>query len=186
MILKMPDFGDDDPGFLTSVDQVIRGVVGTFKPPQFQVFRINNYFGLKWLGFCGKLVGALGCRNFTNVVIPPFVQNRLTARSYFVRNANESYEYLGEGLQIHHVGKSSDNFRNFAATNAPETDLFWFSGNTLKNKRGSLMGYSPGKSYWLWYLEFHKKGDRWSISKQHDLPLSIIEIMKSQAVSIDE
>lgn len=178
MILQLQDCEDDDPEFVAIVELVVRGVSGFHKPRQFQVFRINNWFGPKWLGFCARVVGAAGFRNFTNVVVPPFVQNRLTAQSLFVCRPDGQYEYSGDGPQIHHVGKSSENFKNLVRVRTPETMLFWFSGNTKKNKRGSLMAYMPGRSDGMWYLEFQKQ-EEWSISQQIDFPPAINELIRS-------
>jgi hypothetical protein len=149
-------------GFLgSSLFRLVRGRT----PPDrgnrlrhYQTFRIDNWFGPKWFGFCGKLVGAVGVANDRNVVIPPFVQNRLTAQSLFVRDDDGSYSHQGDGPKVHNIGTSESNFKNHARDAAPDTTLFWISGNSMRNGRGSIMSYKPGPTnYWMFYVEYQNE-----------------------------
>ena len=140
MILELPPFIDDDIHFLTYVDRVVRGVVAVHSPERFIVIRVDNWFGDKWLKFSGKALGAIGVRNQTNVVAPPSVPNRITAQSQFKQANADTYTYEGEGSQIHQSKPSSDNLTNRVRQVAPNTGLFWFSGNSKANARGSIMG----------------------------------------------
>ncbi|NLY02288.1 MAG: hypothetical protein GXY83_39890 [Rhodopirellula sp.] len=180
MAFDWPEFDNDDSNFMTCVEELAHGLC--FAVPRFQIFRVDNWFGPKWLGFCGKVVGAVGCHQLGNVVVPPFVQNRLTAQSLFVRNESGGYDCVGEGPQIHHIGASSHNLRNRAKNAAPDTTLIWISGKSLANRRGSFMIYSPGpKNYLAFYVEFQKKDSEWSVSQHKDISPSMVAFFRGQA-----
>ena len=175
MILGIQAYANDDSHFLPMVDDLIRGVVSVHSPQRFMVFRIDNWFGQKWLRFAGKAMGAFGVWSNTRTTIPSFVQNRITSQSYFKRTNTDQYTYSGTGSNIHNHGASSHNhgasshnLGNHAKANAPDTALFWFSGRTLVNARGSIMGYTPCPDrYWGWYLGFERLG-LWKVAKQVD------------------
>jgi len=184
MILGLPPFEADDVHFLIEADRIVRGVVAMHSPPRILVFRIDNWFGEKWLRFSGKALGALGVWDNTHTVVPPFVQNRITAQSLFEQTVGNQYSYAGAGPQIHHDGPSSHNLTNRAKRRAPDTALFWFSGNSKLNGRGSIMGYTPTpKQYWGWYLEFSRSPD-WKISKQVDFHETEIEWAENQLATL--
>lgn len=183
MPFNWPVFDSDDPGFMLCATELVCGIVGGMALPRYQTFRIDNWFGPKWLGFCGKLVGAVGVANSRNVVIPPFVQNRLTAQSLFVRNDDGRYSFHGDGPQIHNIGSSKSNFKNYARDIAPDTILFWISGNSKSNRRGSLMSYKPGPdNYWMFYVEYQKNDGDWSVSQHKQMPPGIADMLRSQSV----
>lgn len=183
MPFNWPDFDNDDPVFMRCATELVHGIVGGMALPRFQTFRIDNWFGPKWLGFCGKLVGAVGFVNYHNVVIPPFVQNRITAQSQFVRNDDGSYSHQGAGPQIHNIGRSESNFKNYARDAAPDTTLFWISGNTTANRRGSIMCYKPGpENYWMFYVEYQSKDGDWSIAQHKRMPPMIADMLRGQSI----
>lgn len=183
MPFNWTEYENDDPDFLLCATELVHGIVEGMAPPRYQTFRIDNWFGPKWLGFCGKLVGAVGVANFREVVVPPFVQHRLTAQSLFVREDDGKYSHQGDGTQIHNIGTSESNFKNYARDAAPDTTLFWISGNSIPNRRGSIMSYMPGpESYWLFYVEFQNKDGNWSISQHKQMPPKIVEMLRAQSV----
>jgi hypothetical protein len=182
MILGLPPFPDDDAGFLSVVDRLVRGVVGLHLPQRFLVFRIDNWFGDRWLRFSGKALSALGVRNSSHVVVPPFVQNRITAQCCFERSGDAQYSYVGAGANIHHDGPSSQNLINRAKAQAPEAALFWFSGNSKANGRGSIMGYTPcPEKYWSWFLEYSRSPD-WRLATQIDFHPSEMKLAQERLV----
>lgn len=179
MILELPAFTDDDVQFLARVDRVVRGVAAMYSPEHIQVHRVDNWFGDKWLQFSGKALGALGVWDRSNVVIPPFVPNRITAQSRFTKIRDGIYVYDGTGKQIHRSKPSRDNLVNRVRQTIPETALFWFTGNSKQNGRGAIMGYTPcpPDKYWGWYLGYSVSSE-WQLSKQvdfHDNDLTRID-----------
>ena len=185
MNLHWPESPDDDPGYMKCAKELVAGVATMSS--RFYVFRINNWFGPKWLGFCGKVMGAFGVAEMGKVVVPPFVQSRITAQSLFEANGEGAFIYRGSGPQIHHVGRSIDNSENLASKAAPQTTLFWISGNSLANGRGTVMVYRPGpENYLTFYVEFQKRNDQWSVSQHKDITPEMVPIFQSWAVKYME
>jgi hypothetical protein len=54
----MPAF-DDAPDFVKQVEQVVNGIIHRHSPEIVVLPKIDNWFGSNWLGFSGKLLGAL-------------------------------------------------------------------------------------------------------------------------------
>jgi hypothetical protein len=184
MILGLPPNETDDVHFLSQVDRLVRGIVALHQPQRFVVVQIDNWFGPRWLRFAGKAVGALGIRDYHNVIIPPFVPNRVIAQSLFEKTDGVRYSFAGEGPQVHREHSSSENLTYRAKIQFPETALFWFSGGTRQNGRGSLMGYTPSpEKYWGWYLELTLERD-WNVSKQVDFHESELQVAKSRSAEL--
>jgi hypothetical protein len=187
MPFHWPEFDNDDPRFMRCATELIGGMVAGMGIPRYQTFRIDNWFGPNWLGFCGKMLGAFGVAKSRNIVIPPFVQNRLTAQSLFVRQPDGGYTYEGDGPKVHHIGKSESNFKNYAHEAAPDTTLVWISGNSRLNQRGSIMAYKPGpENYMMFYVEYQNKNDEWTISQHKNMPPGIADFLRAQSVRYQE
>ena len=100
----------------------------------------------------------------------------------FERDAHGNYSHLGEGPQIHNTGQSALNFKNYLRNVAPNNTLFWISGNSMANDRGSIMSYKPGPDkYWMFYVEHEKKNGGWSVSQQKQMPSTIAEMLRAQS-----
>jgi hypothetical protein len=67
----------DDAEFLSEVEAVVQGAVEVSKPATVAVVKIDSWFGPKWLGFSHKVMGAFGVVFPGDLVIPPFVPNRV-------------------------------------------------------------------------------------------------------------
>ncbi len=161
-----PTDSTDNPEFLDRVNAIVTATAQRYRPAELRVFRIDNWFDAKWFGFAGKTLGALGVWGRTRPIIPPFVRNRLTARSWFTyRQESATYEYAGDGPEIHHQGSSGDNLQRAAKIIAPGAALYWYSGNSQTNGRGSLMGYIPinPPTYWGFYLGFERR-ETWQVA----------------------
>lgn len=158
---------DDDREFMQFVSRLIAGAVARHRPSDLLIYRINNWFDHKWLGFSGRAVGALGiwCRRLT---IPPFVSNRVIRGWHYQRDeVGDNYSEIGSPPDVHHRGSSAANLTRGIEKVVPNTALFWFSGNTAKTGRGSLMAYIPvpDQELWPWYLAFVRDGD-WKIDRR--------------------
>jgi len=99
----MPAF-DDAPDFVKQVEQVVNGIIHRHSPEIVVLLKIDNWFGSNWLGFSGKLLGALGIwsepynQSADNIRIPPFVPSRVVSQRRFV---GPSYEEIDGGKPIH-------------------------------------------------------------------------------------
>jgi hypothetical protein len=120
-----PDI-DDSLEFIALVEQLCLGVVFRFNPKQFVVIKIDNWFGSKWLGFSGKVLGAMGSWNkpqdhpATEIRIPPFVPNRVVSERWF---SAPSYDEVPSDKSIHKQMPSSEALGRKAVIQAPETAL---------------------------------------------------------------
>ena len=159
-----PNESDDD-GFLTLVRSAVRHVVEQHLPTNLYLVRIDNWFGERWLGFGGKLVGAVGVHP-TELTIPPFNPNRVRAECAFVRTDDGSYAQV-DGVERLHLDISSEaNLRRKIRATTESGVFAWFSGNSIANGRGSLLVYTSAKEDAVgWYAGFERK-DGWRIESQ--------------------
>lgn len=179
MTLHIPVFDGDDAEFLSTIDRVITDAVTAHASGHLALYRIDNWFSSRWLGFAGKRVGAVCVRNYTHTIVPPFVPNRVSARWLYERKHEGDYAHAGEGPQIHFSGPSSDNLTRQAQTVLPDTALFWFSGNSKQNGRASLMGYVPiADEYWRWYTEFRLTDGTWNSVKHIEIDVENTRIVR--------
>ena len=164
--LNLNPGSDDDAHFIRLIDELISGAVVVHQPTEVLVFKIDHWFGHKWLGFSGKVVGAVGSWR-KQLTIPPFVANRIVDQQRFVRNgALWSYEISGQAADVHYKGPSATNLRRTVKQVVPDAALFWYSGDTLATQRGSLMGYIPVEhDHWPWFLAFNRAAD-WRVARR--------------------
>jgi hypothetical protein len=135
----------DDSDFLAYVSRLISGTAEIHRFREVRVFKIDNWFDDWWLAFSGKSLGAVGVWQMQEfLTIPPFVQNRIIDQGQYVRDESSGqYAFIGAGTNIHHRGWSARNLQRRVTRIVPETALFWYSGSSATNGRGSLMGYLP-------------------------------------------
>lgn len=160
---------DDSPEFVSAVEQTTRGIFHQVGPSTLLLMKIDNWFGFRWLGFCGKLLGIAGvhcrlpkarARQFT---IPPFVPARVVSQRRFVA---PDFQEQPAGEPLHKSIPSSKALRRKAVVEIPDTAMIWFSGGTANNDRGSLMVYMPiGAEYWAWYVAFRRTDSGWTLSE---------------------
>jgi hypothetical protein len=165
--MKITSEIDDAADFIRNVERVVNGVLGSQCPEMVALIKINNWFGLNWLGFSGKTLGAVGvwhrpAYSANRIRIPPFVPSRVVSQRRF---AGPAYVEVPSGKPIHLRVPSSVALLRKAATAEPRTALVWYSGNSRITGRGAVMAYLPiGNSYWAWYAAL-ETGDSWHITK---------------------
>lgn len=158
----------DAPEFIALVEQIIRGAVTVHRPAETLLFRIDNWFDHKWLGFSGKTLGAVGVWS-RKATPPPFVANRLVGSWEYVRDAGDDYVESTKTTAVHFSGRSDANLSRRLAAIAPNSALFWFSSESERAGKGSLMGYLPVEGeYWRWYVSFDLR-DSWTISRRKEI-----------------
>lgn len=154
---------EDDPVFVDLVNAIIVNAVDAALPTEVFVVKIKNWFGARWLGFSGKVQGALGVRK-RDLTVPPFIPSRVLEQTAFRRIA-ETYEPCEIGKKLHLDQPSSENLKRRLSLIAVEGAFFWFSSGSMKNGRGSLMGYLPTPAgHRGWFLEFRRNGE-WSVAQ---------------------
>ncbi|MFC5862808.1 hypothetical protein ACFPT7_10940 [Acidicapsa dinghuensis] len=144
---------NDAVGFVAAVNEVIEGLLRNEKPESLIVIKVDNWFGQKWLGFSGLPIPHVAAfYRGSGTRIPPFVPNRVVSQRRFTA---PYYEEVDAGSPIHQKIRSRHALRRKASEIAPGTLLVWYSGESEKDKRGSLMAYIPdGNSYRYWYAQW--------------------------------
>jgi hypothetical protein len=115
--------GSDAAGFVAQVDSIVACAART-SPTEVILVRIDNWFGERWLGFAGKLVGAAGVRYANRLVVPPFVPSRVVEQRCYRFKDDENQHARQECVAPLHVSQTSQaNFRRFVDTLFPESAL---------------------------------------------------------------
>jgi hypothetical protein len=148
----------DDPEFLDWVESVVVGVEKRFKTDQTFVVKIDNWFGKRWLGFSGKTLGALGVRK-TKLTLPPFIPSRVVSQFRFWR---EGF-HPGRQRGLHVYQRSGENLQRYVEVVVHDSNIFWYSGNSLKHDRASFMAYvSTPDGHWPWYVGLQRT-ENWRV-----------------------
>jgi hypothetical protein len=134
---------EDAPEFFARVDAVATRIAW-LRPRQIYVVRIDNWFGKRWVGFAGKIAGAAGVRFREDLVVPPFVPNRVVDQTCYERSEAGGYVAVGSGAPIHVAQVSTDNLKRKVSMLFPDAALLWFSSNSKTNDRGTILAYVPG------------------------------------------
>lgn len=144
---------DDDDRFIEIVRAVIEAVVRREAPGTLRVIRIDNWFGEKWRGFAGKVLGAFGVGR-GRLVIPPFVPSRVDSE-YSWTKEESGYVFDSSFDVLHKRIRSEENLRRYFDQQCPETIAVWFSSKSASNGRGSIMVYSDAgmERTESWYIE---------------------------------
>lgn len=165
---------NDDIGFVHQVRPIVAGVLRTVEAAEVYVVKIDNWFGDRWLGFSHKLLGAAGVSYRETLRVPPFVPARVASQRFFRRGADGGYVEEDSQLSLHVDQTSEGNAQRQMAAVCPRAAVFWWSGSTRANQRGSLMAYFPtvvrdreaipAGGHGGWYADF-KKVREWSVGK---------------------
>jgi hypothetical protein len=162
--------GRDDPEFLALIDGIVSGAVTRFRPQRFYAVKIDNWFGRRWLAFSGKPLGALGVWKSQYLTLPPFIPSRVVAEDPFALDSSDcKYRKSKSAVRLHRYQRSGENLTKRIARVVPGNAVFWYSGNSLANGRGSLMSYIPtSEGYWPWYVGAVRRG-RWRMTERVDI-----------------
>jgi hypothetical protein len=184
--LNLPADQTDDTGFVDFVNQIIGGAVLRHIPSEVSIFKIDHWFDHKWLAFSGKALGAVGVWN-KKLTFPPFVANRIVHQSQYQRDASSGgYRLAASGANIHHRGQAAKNLHRFVERIAPNSALFWYSGDTLATGRGSLMGYIPTEDgIWPWFLAFVRQ-DGWRIAQRKSIHEYEVRLFQAAAGKLQD
>ncbi len=145
----------DDPAFARFVLAALHRLGELYEPVASYVVRIDNWFSQRWLRFSHKCLGSFGVAS-SELVIPPFVPNRVVSEDFFGRLTDEP-------IALHRHQTSSSNASRRLKSLVPQAALFWWSGGSKANGRGSLMAYLPTiEGHVPTYVEL-KRGEVWSV-----------------------
>ena len=155
----------DDWRFIDLVASFVSHYATLYSSGMVRVIHVDNWFGERWLGFAGKILGAAGVRNrkINDVTLPspPFRPSRIKTALTYYREAHGRYTKAESTLAGLHAEKSGAKFWHLFRPGL----YCWYSGNTLANTTGSLMIYDvtrDGSSGW--YVLFDRNTD-WQVTR---------------------
>jgi hypothetical protein len=152
---------DDAPEFVANVNAVLNGILKSATFRELTLIKIDGWFGSKWLSFSGKVIGAIGVWE-DSLTIPPFVPNRVVKQLTFLA---PGFEENSSREPIHKKIESVFALQRRVSRVVGDAALAWYSGDSLRNGRGSLMAYLPSNGeYWPWYASW-KRNESWRIAE---------------------
>ena len=177
MPVSIPSFVTDDNDFTQVLNALLNGLLAQQVPEQLWVIQIDNWFDHKWLRYSGS--GAVASQflvdwtssfmdRFASVkeqfwrdklTFPPFAPDRVVGQWSFLHTKSGYIEAPIPTLP-HSESKrrSHSNLNRRVEDFARSASFVWYSGNTLKNGRGSTMIYSIGSGAPIcWFAAFGRK-----------------------------
>jgi hypothetical protein len=170
--LHLDATSNDDAGFLELVGRYVTTCVRLSGLTDVTVVHVDNWFGDRWLGFRGKILGSAGVwarmgESKARLAVPPFHPHRiLSERRFELRDDNTLAGPFPPARRLHEWRSSEENTRLTVENVAGPGVFAWFSGNTRVTRRGSLMVYVlsvEGASGW--YGAFEQAGT-WRVKRR--------------------
>lgn len=154
--------------------RLIQNVVTQRSPAKLFVVRIDNWFGENWLGFGGKVMGAVGVHP-TELTVPPFKPSRVVSQRVFARAESGSYAEVDSVERLHRDIPSEENLRRTLRAITESGVFVWFSGNSQANGRGSVLVYDSTEAEpFAWYAGIARSED-WRIASQKGISRETVE-----------
>jgi hypothetical protein len=194
MPLAIPSGLTDDNDFISIFNLLLNGLVGHASPDELWVIQIDNWFDHKWLRFSG--MGAKASNfpmdrfsaimdRFTSVKVefrqekltfPPFTPDRILGQWSFIRNGADFVE--SAAIRLPHKADRQHTYDNLhrRIEHFTGSALFvWFSSNSLKNGRASVMVYNilPERPV-CWFAAFART-DKWKVQRTKEIALNEVE-----------
>lgn len=191
MQFAIPSGLTDDNDFIQVLNSMTRSLLVESAPEQLWVIQIDNWFDHKWLRFSGngvvdfqfpeimqRLDGALDEFYQDGLTFPPFNPNRVVNQWSFQRNGEDYVEVPLVRLPHPSERRSSNtNLQRRVMDVSRSALVVWFSGNTLKNLRGSAMvyGIKPPRPI-CWFAAF-VKGAEWRPQRTKGVSREYVEAL---------
>ena len=148
----------DDSEYLDWVETAVAGVDEAIKVNEAYVVKIDNWFGQRWLGFSGKLLGAAGVRK-KKLTLPPFVPSRVVSQQRFLELGTRA----GRRKRLHVWQRSAENLQRYTDIVLAGAHALWYSGRSASNDRASFMAYvSTPEGHWPWYVGLQRT-EKWRV-----------------------
>ena len=184
MAISIPSGLTDDNEFVDLLNALLNALLVQRTPEQLWVIQIDNWFDHKWLRYSGSGSVASGfptnwnssfMDQFTSVkeqfwrdklTFPPFAPDRVVSQWSFQRS-DEGYIEAPLPKLPHRESRrrSHSNLNRRVEDFVRSASFVWYSGNTLKNGRGSAMVYSIGPDKPVcWFASFGRKSG-WTIER---------------------
>lgn len=190
MAISIPSGLTDDNDFVDLLNTLLNGLLVQQTPGQLWVIQIDNWFDHKWLRYSGS--GSVGSNypaawnsSFAawtssmdrlasvkeqfwrdKLTFPPFAPDRVVSQWSFLPSESGYVEAPLPKLPQKQSRRRSHSNLNRRIEDFVRSALFvWYSSNTLKNGRGSLMVYNVGPDKNIcWFAAFARKSG-WILEK---------------------
>jgi hypothetical protein len=163
-ILSLEKLSNDDPAFLNVAGRLIAGAASVRGWRTITVVHIDHWFGGRWLGFCGKLLGIAGVRTRDlsgTLTPPPFHPNRVLSEKQYERLETE-YVDVGDRQWLHRDCTSQQNLSRKIYMDGLYA---WYSGDTTATDKGAVMVYEVfRRTSDAWYVRFDKT-KKWRVAQ---------------------
>lgn len=170
-MLSIASMKNDDASFLALTNRITDRLIQQVHPANVFLVRTDHWFDHKWLGFSGKVLGAVAISN-NRLTIPPFVPNRVVSQEVYELNESTGSYGHTEAPLLHIVQTSKNNLTRFIDRLTKSGVFVWFSGDTQLTNTGSIMVYVVANdSQSSWYASFQRTGN-WEIVKVSGLSKS--------------
>jgi hypothetical protein len=177
MTISIPSGITDDNDFVDLLNVLLNALLVQHAPEQLWVIQIDNWFDHKWLRYSGS--GSVASKypadwtssfmdRFTSIkeqfwrdklTFPPFAPDRVLSQWSFTLSGGTYIEAPltklphGESRR-----RSHSNLNRRVEDFVRSASFVWYSANTLKNGRGSLMVYCIGPDKPIcWFAAFGRK-----------------------------
>ena len=184
-MIRIADGLTDDSDFLGLLASLVGGLVARSNPAEVWIVHIDNWFDHKWLEFSGtgtvpsklpRMFETLGIPPDMldsdkvafyqkKVTFPPFTPNRILGQWSYARTVDGYAEMPLPSLPHDSESKGSRfNIQRRIEDRADSAYFLWYSSNTLKNGRGSIMVYEiESERTGCWFTAFHRH-DKWELT----------------------
>ena len=187
MGIAIPAGLTDDNDFVVLLNGMIDGLLRRHVPDLLWVVQVDNWFDHKWLRFSGygtaafrPSIGPVQLLGFPfnrfdsvkkefyqdHLTLPPFAPDRVLAQWSFERVGQTYVEApVPELPHKPERNRSALNLQRRIQVEGGPVLFVWFSGNTLKNGKASVMVYCVGGvGDVVWFASFHGRGG-WQLQR---------------------
>ena len=175
----------DAPAFIKSLNNLITSLIDKYQFDEIFIIQINNWFDHKWLNYSGKSVVQFHGGHFIEsalenewrekVTIPPSNPNRILSEKVFNLKTSDNKKTV---KQLHSTKASNDNLHNRIVDYSKNGLFIWYSSDTEKNQKGSIMVYKvQNGNVGKFYISFENNKE-WKVKQTKDIPTNeIIELL---------
>jgi hypothetical protein len=164
----------DHPEFVALVETILSRLDVGYSPDQVFIIRVRGWFDHKWLNYSGR-----GSVPFDSpfpdhpqvaldeffkdqITFPPFTPKRILSQERWVYNDQESQNRLPHKRRYE---RSAMNLHRRVKDHSKSGIYVWYSSETDKNRRGSVMVYHAHDGYVnTWYSSF-LYADSWRLDQ---------------------
>jgi hypothetical protein len=157
--------GEDDQQFVESVSRILNGAAHSYQPAEIYLIQVDSWFDHKWKNFSGVIDLQLGTWLGPMLRVPPFNPHRIVSELHY-QLKEQPADYVQSPAPYLHVFQYSESNLQRRLVQMSESCLYiWYSCNTRKNDRGSLLLYNIEKEQQIaWYVSFLRNVE-WKVNK---------------------